>query len=196
MNINNICDNYESNFISIHKFNDKIFNVKYKKERFIIEPKISFSNCKIYNKNNKYSMKIELDIKNVKHIQFKKFINNIYNEISTCIELDDNINNVFNINNPLKTNLSNIYCLYVTINKSSTFINYENNEQIGIDNLHNKSFIGYPIFYSPNININNENVYINFSLYKIYVKINDISNTDIFYEADKLNIEKAMKDYI
>lgn len=141
-------------------------------------------------------MRIELDLKNIEHIQFKKFINNIYNEISTCIELDNNIENVFQINNPLKSNSSNSYYLYVTINKSTKIINYENDEEIGLNDINNKLLVGYPIFYSPNINITNEIGYINFSLYKLYVKIiSDTNNTDIKYEPEKQNIINAMNKY-
>lgn len=196
MNVINIYDNYESNFINIYNFKNKIYSTKYKNKKFIIEPKISFNNCSINNKNNIYSMRIELDLKNIEHIQFKKFINNIYNEISTCIELDNNIENVFQINNPLKSNSSNSYYLYVTINKSTKIINYENDEEIGLNDINNKLLICYPIFYSPNINITNEIGYINFSLYKVFVKIiSDTNNTDIKYEPDRQNIINAMNKY-
>lgn len=110
--------------------------------------------------------------------------------------MDNNIENVFQINNPLKSNSSNSYYLYVTINKSTKIIDYENDEEIGLNDINNKLLIGYPIFYSPNININGEIGYINFSLYKLYVKIiSDTNNTDIKYEPEKQNIINAMNKY-
>jgi hypothetical protein len=165
--------------------------------KFIMEPKISFKECRVYNNNNINSIKIQLEKINIKHVQFMELINNIYDEISVCIELDNNIN-IYNINNPLKSNFPNKdkYNLYITINNSTKIYNYDNNKQIGLDMLYNTSFIGYPIFYSPNININTNIGYINFSLYKLYVKINkNMDNNNIEYEPDSQNIINAMNEY-
>lgn len=190
-NIKNIYGNCVFNDITILKYKESNkYNVKYKNKTFVIEPKISFNNCKLYStKNNTYSIKFEINLLNNKHINFKNYIRKIYDRLSECVEQEDNL--IINkIHNPINNSkyVQNIDILYTSINKNTKIINIENDEQIEIHDLINKIFIGYPIFYPPTLNIWNDNIHVNFSIYEIYVKIIEEQKKEFIYVPNKQNI--------
>lgn len=195
-NINNIYENCVFNDITILKYkeSDK-YNVKYKSKTFVIEPKISFINCKLFStKNNKYSIKFEINLLNNKHIDFKNYIRKIYDRLSECIEQEDNLI-IDKIYNPINNSnyVQNIDVLYANINKNTTIINIENDEQIDFQHLINKVFIGYPIFYSPTLNKWNDNIYVNFSIYELHVKIKE-QKKDFNYVPNRQTILDSMNN--
>lgn len=196
-NINNIYENCVFNDITILKFeeSDK-YNVKYKNKTFVIEPKISFINCKLFStKNNRYSIKFEINLLNNKHIDFKNYIRKIYDKLSECIEQEDNLI-IDKIYNPINNSnyVQNIDVLYANINKNTKIINIENDEKIDFHDLINKVFIGYPIFYSPTLNKWNDNIYVNFSIYELHVKIIKEQKKDFNYVPNKQTILDSMNN--
>jgi hypothetical protein len=90
----------------------------------------------------------------------------MYNRLINCIK-EQNLT-VNELNNPIKYH--NIF--YANIDEHSKIINIENNKNIELSKLHYKSFKGYPFFGTPNLNIKNNKIYINFKIYKIYIKFN------------------------
>ncbi len=193
----NICDKYTNGKISIYKFDNDKYNVKYSNKIFVMDPKISFKNHKLnYNSNkDSYYMKFNFDMEKEKHINFNNLIRDIYDDISECIELDDDIN-IFEIKNPiLKSINTNKPYIYSSINKGTQIINYSNDEKMEINTLKNKIYDCYPIFYSPNISIYDEKAYVNISLYKIYINLKEYKEYDnISYEPNKQEMKIIMEE--
>lgn len=189
-NIKNIYGNCVLNDITILRYKESNkYNVKYKNKTFVIEPKLSFNNCKLNNNGNKYSIKFEINLLNNQHIDFKNFIRKIYDRLSFCFEQEDNLI-IDKIYNPINNSkyLQNIDVLYASINKNTKIINIENDKSIELHDLINKIFIGYPIFYPPTLNIWNDNIHVNFSIYEIYVKIIEEQKKEFNYVPNKQNI--------
>lgn len=196
-NIKNIYENSVFNNITILKYKESNkYNVKYDGKTFVIEPKISFTNCKLFStKNNTYSIKFEINLLNNKHIDFKKYIRKIYDKISECIEQEDDLI-IDKIYNPINNSnyIQNIDVFYANINKNTTIINIENDEQIKLNSLIDKVFIAYPIFYSPTLNKWNDNMYVNFSIYELHVKIIKEPKKEFNYVPNKQFILDSIND--
>lgn len=85
--------------------------------------------------------------------------------------------------------------MYLTINGNSKFKIFDTQEYIDINELKNKKFIIYPLIFSPNINISNNKMYLNFTIKNAMIKIIDettTENIDIIYN-DAVN---AFNKYI
>jgi hypothetical protein len=185
-------ENYIDNNLEIRK-NDNNIILKYDNENFLLEPLTAFNNSSIYNYGKKpYKIRLNIDNNIDKHKYFKNWIENIYEKISNYILEEDEII-VSKVINPLgKSNiLSNINILFATLNDSTIIKNYETNELMKIEELTGRRFIIYPLFWSPNININ-ENVYINFPLHTIYIKMLKKPNMKKNIEINIENVNKAM----
>lgn len=197
--VRNIYNNCILSNIEIIKYNNNKnnkYNIKYNNESFVIDPNISFSNCKLCKNNNIYSIKINIDLSNIKHTEFKNFINKLRNRLSICIGKEDNliIDEICNPINDNKDLIQNTKLFYTTINNDCKILNIENDENIELSILQNKLFNMYPIFYPPTLNIWNNKVYINFTVYKIYVKFVSEINKEFNYEPNKQSILDLMND--
>lgn len=195
----NIYNNCILSNISIIKYennkNNK-YNIKYNNKSFVIDPNISFSNCKLCKNNNIYSIKINIDLLNTSHINFKNFINKLSNRLNICVGKEDNLI-IDEICNPINNNkdlIPNTKLFYTTINNDCKIINIETDEDIELSILQNKLFNMYPIFYPPTLNIWNNKVYINFTVYKIYVKFVSEINKELNYEPNKQFILDLMNN--
>lgn len=159
----NIYKSYTFNDISIIKYKNS-FNIKYQNKNFIIEPEILFNNCKYEINKNKHLIKFNIDLSNPKCINFKKFINKIYDKLNICIKKEESMkdekHNFINFSN----------CIYAIINKNTKIINIENNKKLELNN-YNGSFSGYPTFWPSTLNIYNDKIYVNFIIHKIYIKL-------------------------
>lgn len=159
----NIYKSYIFNDVSIIKYKDN-FNIKYQNNNFIIEPEILFNNYRYEINKNKHLIKFNIDLANPKCIDFKKFINKIYNKLNICIKKEESMKDKkYNF-----IDFSNY--IYATINKNSKIINIEDNENIEL-NTYNESFSGYPTFWPSTLNIYNDKIYVNFIIHKIYIKL-------------------------
>jgi hypothetical protein len=200
-NILNIYDLYgtrklRTNKIEIVKYDDNIYNFRYENKTFIIDPNISFKDCKIYKSKNKYSINININLQNNEHDKILNVIdmfNDKIKEFNFNIQ-SLNISNIQSLFNSKKS--SDIKILYGTINKNTIIINIDQDQNINLDMLFDKKFIMYPIFWSPNINLYNNNIYVNFVLYKIYVKIIEIENKNVQYTPNIENIKNSINKLI
>jgi hypothetical protein len=160
-------ENILPNDIIISKYNKKLKIIYKNNEEFFIIPNL-FYNCKICkvpNTDNMYSIIFYIDLLNIEHIEFKEFINKIYNRLIVCIDEQEEIN--LNIINPIKSH--NLF--YANFCNFSRIINIKNDKNIELNTLYNKLFIGYPIFTFPKLNTKNNKIYINFDIYKIYINM-------------------------
>jgi hypothetical protein len=182
-------NNYLKNNFKI-KREDKKYKVLYKDDNFILEPKIAFNNCTLYTKNKLFKIKIKVDKENDEHQKFKDFIKFVYNNISEFIEIDENNIFISEVINPL----NNEDLLFSIINPYTDIKDYDTKESLNIESLKDKSFILYPIFWAPNVNIYNEKVYINFILNSCCIKIIDSSLNK--FEYNFKDVDEAINKYI
>lgn len=105
-------NNSKKEDFSIVKINDKIFELKYKNEDFIINTETLFKDCYIYRKNNipKIKMKFNSESNNL-----LETIELLYQKISEVIEINDDIVLSHVINPIYKPN--NNKMLFSTINQ-------------------------------------------------------------------------------
>lgn len=81
--------------------------------------------------------------------------------------------------------------LFFVINENTVIKNLETREMMKTNELNGKKFNMYPIFYSPNFNISNDKIYINFVLHTILIKeLKKEWNNQIAINYEKVN--KAM----
>lgn len=171
------------------KKNNENYILKYDNRIFVFDKEIAFKGCSIYTNTKPNKVKIHIENNNKEHEKFKKSIKFLYDTISEIIEEEDNIN-VDKIINPIYTKDKKDY-LFIIINSNTIIKNFENEEIIKIDELYRKKFNIYPIIYSPNFNIYNDNIYINFTLHTIYIKeIENEWKNEILIDYEK--IKKAM----
>src|SRR6478736_4588207 len=79
----------ESNFnkrkISIKKYKDSIYNVKYENKTFLIKPSMLFTNSSA-SLQNIYKIRININLSNAEHKNFKILINKLYKALESYIE--------------------------------------------------------------------------------------------------------------
>jgi hypothetical protein len=184
----------ESNFnkrkISIKKYKDSIYNVKYENKTFLIKPPMLFTNSSAFLQNI-YKIRININLSNPEHKHFKSLINKLCNALELCIE-DEEALDISETINPIGSSkiLSNTDVLFLNINKNTILLDYESEQELNKEMLINKAFDIYPIINAPGINISNtnNNAYINFSLRKAYVKfINNKHEDNIFIDKKELD---------
>jgi hypothetical protein len=177
----NVLDNkFDENKISISKYSDIIYNIKYQNKGFLIKPGIAFSNSSCFLKNM-YKVRININMLNKDHQTFKYLIDRIYDGISLCIEKDDTIDVDIIIRPTIKSNiLSNTQILHLIINKNTELVEYVTDKILDKELLVNKRFTIYPIINPPNIKVSNK-MFVNFSLKKAFIRFdgNITKNNDV-----------------
>ena len=180
------------NYINKDKFtivkNGDRFVMKYDNENFVIESETLFDECNIYLRDKS---KIKINF-NKEHKYFIKSIRDLYDIISDIIEINHDIN-VSQIVNPIYSN-ENKKMLFIMTSPKTQIKNIESDEYMMISDLYNKMFDMYPILYSPNINISNDKLYINFTFHTMIIsslKTIEEEITEISLDYDK--IKKIMK---
>lgn len=184
----------ESNFnkrkISIKKYKDSIYNIKYENKTFLIKPSMLFTNSSA-SLQNIYKIRININLSNSEHKNFKILINKLCNAIESCIEDEKALDNNETINPIVSSKLlSNTDVLFLNISKNTILLDYETEQELDIEMLINKAFDIYPIINAPGINISNSNnnAYINFSLRKAYINIIDNEHEDnVFVDKNELD---------
>jgi hypothetical protein len=184
LEINNVSDISDKELQIINYNNSSIYNIKILNENFIINPKISFSNCSAFFQKL-YKIRINIDISNSEQLCFRKLLDIIHKKVYTELENDGHcIEFLQSINNPvLKSNtLYNTDIIHCYMNKSTTFIEYGTNTILDITELLNKRFDIRPIINSPVLNVKNA-IYINYYIRTAYIRFNTsldfISNTEL-----------------
>lgn len=124
-----------------------------------------------------------MDISNNKEII--ETFNILYNNISSFIKKDDI--NIFNVIDPIK-NYGTRKLIFPNISSKTIIKNIEDDNIIDLNDIKNKTFNMYPILCILNMNIYNEDLYINLFYHTIFIKITDGINLDIDYN----NIKKLM----
>lgn len=184
----------ESNFnrrkISIKKYKDSIYNVKYENKTFLIKPLMLFTNSSIFLQNI-YKIRININLSISEHKHFKNLINKLCNTLQSYIEDEEELD-ISETVNPIASSkkISNTDVLFLNINKNTILLDYESEQELDKEMLINKAFDVYPIINAPGINISNSNnnAYINFSLRKAYIKIIDNKHEDnIFIDKKELD---------
>lgn len=149
----------ESNFnkrkISIKKYKDSIYNVKYENKTFLIKPSMLFTNSSA-SLQNIYKIRININLSNAEHRNFKILINKLYKALESYIE-DEEVLDICKTFNPIAQSniLSNTDVLFLNINKNTILLDYETNQELDKEILINKAFDIYPIINAPGINISN-----------------------------------------
>lgn len=121
---------------------------------------------------------------------YKKFIKNmdsLYDKISYIIEDNYDIK-ISHIIRPIYGK-GNIKFFYTKLTNNTYIENIINNEKLKINDINYKMFDLYAILYNPILNINDENIYINFGIHSLLVKILENKNKNIDYKKIK-NIMK------
>lgn len=191
-------NNFDDNKISINKYSDVLYNTKYSEKGFLIKPNIAFSNSSYFFKNM-YKIRININILDKEHKCFKEFIDKIYDSISLFIEGDDEISVDTIIRPTIKSNmLPNTEILHLIINRNTELLEYFTNKIIDKQSLINKRFTIYPIINSPNINNSNDKMYLNFSLKKAFIRLDEsLENNNSYINKKELdeafNKTKLMK---
>jgi hypothetical protein len=186
MNTLKINKNYKNKF-SIEPFNNNRFNLIFEEGAFIIDFGIAFKNCFIYVKWEPYKIKIQINKNDKEHQKFKKLIEYIYEVVKEYIEDEKEEILTDNIINPLDTK-EEFDLLFGIINKKTIIKNIDTQKTLQINDLVNKKFDMYPIFYAPNFNVYNDKIYINFVLHTIFVRIEE--DKEISINLD--NVVKVM----
>src|SRR5882672_8944448 len=111
--------------LNIIKYNLSTYNIKYNNSSFLIEPKIAFFNSS-YLIQNIHKVRINLNLKNLDHRNFKLLINKVYTAVNICISNEDNLS-LLNLIHPINASktLENTEVIYLSINKSTEFLNME-----------------------------------------------------------------------
>lgn len=171
---------------SLKRINNNIFKLRYENDDFIIDPETKFENCNMYENNGLNKLRIILN-DNV-HEKFINIINNIiYDKVSELIENEDNFTS--QVYKPLSLNKTNkMKYFYGKINNKTLIKTVDEDDLLKIEILKNKVFDTYPFINCPIINISNSNVYINFSLHLMFIKIR--SNNIIDYNKVKQIMNK------
>lgn len=170
---------------SIIRDNDKKnkFKIKYKNNDLIIDIGKKFENCNILKQNNFSKIKMIIN----KHNEILEALKILYDNICYSIEKNDDIN-VFNVINPIK-NDNGIKNLLVNISSKTIIKNVENDDVINFNEIDKKKFNMYPVIFLANMNLNNEDLYINFYFHSIFLKIID---NNISLDIDYDRIKKLM----
>jgi ribosomal protein S19 len=172
---------YDRKSFSINKFNELKYNILYKSKNFYINPKIASNNCKIWHDKDPYKVKLNINMKDNEEIDFENLINVIVNEVNVLIKKNRSINSIL-VNPLIDSNIDmDIKILYLTIANYTIFKDYETKEKLDVNDLLNKTFIIYPLIYSPTINIYNQKVYINFILKQALIKFHSFFKFSMFY---------------
>jgi hypothetical protein len=162
----------------INKINTPVYNVKYNKSNFLIEPKVAFTNCSYFsNKINK--IRININSSNYEENGFNMLLTKIYSGVNKCIFKDINLK-LLKLITPVNDSemLKNIKVFYMHLNKNTLLYEYETKELITPETLKYKRFEIYPVIYSPSLNISSNNIYMNFILKEGIIRItgeNDIN---------------------
>lgn len=155
----------------INKINTPVYNVKYNKSNFLIEPKVAFTNCSYFsNKINK--IRININSSNYEENGFNMLLTKIYSGINKCIFKNVNLKQL-NLITPVNDSeiLEKTKVFYLHINKNTLLQNFETKELITPDDLKYKRFDIYPVIYSPSLNISSNNIYMNFILKEGIIRI-------------------------
>jgi hypothetical protein len=178
--------------IELLKYNECIYNIKCKNTNFFIEPKIVFNNCSYLIIKNLHKIRININLENLDHKNFKELINKIYNAVSLFIEKEDAIS-IFNIMNPINPSLKldKIDVFYLIVNKNAEIYEYGTNILINTEILKNKRFDFYPLINTPSINIKGEYAYINFYLKKGYLKFTSEYTSKKNVDIDEMDLNNA-----
>lgn len=186
-------DNYDKHkFFIKEKENSKRFNVNYDNKIFAIDPNVGFKNCKIYSEKSNImtKIKIPINIEDEEHEKFKELITCIYDNISEYIERKDNIC-ISHIVNPFNI-ISDTYTIFAILNKNTIIKNLDNQKTMDINELKGKILDIYPIFYSPDMTIYEDRIYINLTIHTLFVKI--VKNWDNNINIDYQKIIKKMSE--
>ena len=190
MNIYYLESNFNKRKISIKKYKDSIYNVKYEDKTFLIKPSMLFTNSSA-SLQNIYKIRININLSNPEHKNFKILVNKLYKVLESCIEDEEALNNCETVNPIAQSNiLLNTDVLFLNINKNTILLDYESNQELDKEILINKAFSIFPIINAPGINISNanNNAYINFSLRKAYIKfLNNKHEDNIFIDKKELD---------
>lgn len=157
-----------------------VFKIQYKNKDIIVDIGTRFDKCYISRQYNLPKIKIILN----NHDEILETFKILYDNICYSIEKNDDIN-VFNVMNPIKK--YNVNMLFVNISSKTTIKNVENDKNMKLNEIENKTFNMYPVLYLENMNISNNNLYINFSFDSIFIKMvnNDLNNIEIDYDKIK-----------
>jgi hypothetical protein len=183
------------NYINSDNFtivkNNNRFILKYNNENFVIDSETCFEKCNIYSRDD-HKIKININNSNT-HKNFINVMKTLYNIISELIISIDEIE-ATNIKNPIYSRESQ-NMLFVTFNSKTQIRNIKTNEIINTSDLYDKVFDIYPIFYSPNINVSGDNIYINFTFYTIFIdsletNIQEVNEVTLDYDKIKKIMNK------
>lgn len=174
--------------LDVKHFNNSIYNIKYKKEICTIDPQYKFENSS-YIINKIHKIRLNLDENKPQDLNFKMLIDNIFNELSRVIQFNTEFDNIFisEFKNPVKksTILDNVYVFYIDLNKKSIIKDFKTREIVSSGILEKSRFSIYPLIYFPYLKIENNTVFINFTLKEAYIEI-----------TQELNIDKNIDDKI
>lgn len=168
---------------SLVNINDR-FILKYDGENFVIDSETLFDKCNIYSRDI-LKIKINFDNNNNSHKYFTNIMRIFYDIISEIVLESDDIN-ISHIINPIYSRESK-KMLFVILNSKTQIKNIETNEIVKHSDLYDKVFNIYPIFYSPNINISSDKIYINFTFHTIII--------DSLDSLDEKEIDEISLDY-
>lgn len=160
---------------SLVKINNR-FVLKYDNDNFVIDSETLFDKCNIYS-HDKQKIKINFNNNDNNHKHFINVMRNLYDIISEIIELNDEIE-ATHIKNPIYSQDSK-KMLFVTFNSKTQIKNINTDEIINTSDLYDKMFDMYPIFFSPNINVSGDNIYINFTFYIIFIDSLEINVQEV-----------------
>lgn len=188
-------DYKKENFI-IKKYEKNRLNMQYNNNKFIFEPEIAFDNCSLFTDNNPYKIRFNINLSDIEHLKFKELIYIFYEKIKDYIKKDGIELLNMRVMDPLNTSnvLFDTKILYSIINKSTIIKNFDNDMNLNINDLIDKRFVAYPSFFSPNINVYNKKLYINFTLNMIYIKVikENIENKDYIETIKYDNVAEAI----
>lgn len=183
LSLNDIKNSNVDDF-SIIKDNDKEnrFKVKYKNNDLIIDIGKKIENCYILKQNNFSKIEIKFDKKDEEILDAFRIL---YDNICYSIEKNGDVN-IFNVINPIKKD-NERKKLLVSISSKTIIKNIETDDVIDLNEIDTKKFNMYPVILLENMNLSNDNLYINFYFHSIFLKVMDsnIYNLDIDYDRIK-----------
>jgi hypothetical protein len=159
------------------------FVLEYKNSNFVIDPDLEFKNCKVYEENDIYKIKINLDENNDKHKSFISGIVSLYNAISDIFNKNETLS--YNVRKPIYGK-NKIKIFYVNLSKTTYIENIKTNDNLKIKHINYNKIDIYPIFCNPILKISNNVIYINFYFHSIFIN---------FLKEQKLNVDyKKIKE--
>jgi hypothetical protein len=148
-----------------------MYNIIYDNDNFVIDAKKTFDDCVIYKGYKKSSLSIHIDINNDDYRNFLRLIYIFHKKVNSFALNDENM--VMNDVQPLARSKmdKNVRIINGVINDKTVIVNSDNDKVIDVNTLDKKKVKAYPIFWAPSINVTDDMIYVNFIIYKLFVKI-------------------------